>query len=163
MSDELNAAELYGQYQAPLRRYAAGLTGDSGRADDLVQDTFIQAMAHLDLLSGLNPHQRRAWLYRVLKNRFIDQQRAGKRQMDLLRGLALDELSARTTFPTPDAYRLDLMEDMPEHYRAVIRRHYWLGMTSEEIGRELNLPPATVRSRLRLSLKWLRNRTNQPD
>lgn len=159
LPDELSIADLYTGWQSALQRYAASLTQDMDSADDLVQETFIQAMAHLDLLSSLNPYQRRAWLYRVLKNRFIDQLRAVRRRTALLEQMA-DSLTG-SPVPPPDAFRLDRMEDMPENYRTVIHKHYLLGMTSDEIGRELGLPSATIRSRLRLAIKWLRSRTDQ--
>ena len=86
-------SELYEEYGERLRRYAAGLTRDTARVDDLVQEIFMQAMLHLALLYGLNPYQRRSWLYQVLKNRFLDQQRAAKRRQAMLERLAQDRQS----------------------------------------------------------------------
>jgi RNA polymerase sigma-70 factor (ECF subfamily) len=54
----------------------------------------------------------------------------------------------------------ELLGSAPERYRQVLHRRFILGMTSEEIGRELGIPAATVRSRLYLARKWLR--THQP-
>ena len=76
----LTITELHEEYSDQLHRYAMGLTRDSNSANDLIQKTFIRAMTHLELLKQLKHYQRRAWLYRVLKNRFIDQQRAHQRE-----------------------------------------------------------------------------------
>jgi len=39
-------ADLYNEFEDKLRRYAMSLVRDPDRADDLVQETFIRAMAH---------------------------------------------------------------------------------------------------------------------
>ena len=146
-------ADLYNEFEDKLRRYAMSLVRDPDRADDLVQETFIRAMAYLPLLEQLNRHQRRAWLYRVLKNVFIDEQRARQREQHLVEQLAWE--AALTTTPSPEVASLGLFKRMPERYREVLYRRYVLGMTSAEIGQELGVPAATVRSRLRLARKWL--------
>ncbi len=150
----MTLADLYGAFEARLRRYATSLVRDPDRADDLVQETFIRAMAHLPLLEQLNRHQRRAWLYRVLKNVFIDEQRARRREQDLVEQLSQEARFA--TAPSPEGASLELLKLVPERYREVLYQRYVLGMTSTEIGQELGIPAATVRSRLYLARKWLR-------
>ena len=72
--------DLYQQYEAELRRYAARLTRDPDQADDLVQDTYLRVVKHLPLLELLEPYLRRAWLRRTLKNLFLDQESRRRRQ-----------------------------------------------------------------------------------
>ena len=81
----MTLTDLYASSSEKLHRYATRLTHDSDTADDLVQETFVRAMDHLDLLSHLRESQRMAWLNRVLKNLFIDQQRRKQRQQRLMR------------------------------------------------------------------------------
>ncbi len=155
----LTIAGLYEEYEEPLHRYAVRLTRDADRADDLVQETMIRALVHLPLLEQLNRYQRQSWLYRVLKNRFIDEERAYKRNQELVQ-----RVGAKIEFvadPTWMALSPDLLDQLPEHYAEVLQQHYLLGMTSEEIGRSLHIPAATVRSRLHLAIKWIR--THQPE
>jgi len=150
----MTIADLYEEFETMLRRYAMSLARDSDRADDLVQETFIRAWAHLELLGQLNHHQRRAWLYQVLKNLFLDEQRARQRQRVLVEQLAREPQI--TSYPSPDVISQELFELVPERYRELLHQRYVLGMTSKEIGRELGIPAATVRSRLHLAIKWLR-------
>lgn len=156
---DLTIAELYEEYDDQLRRYAMGLTRDSDRASDLVQETFIRALTHLELLKQLNRYQRRAWLYRVLKNRFIDQQRARQRERVLLEQLA--ELVEVESSSFVDVRLYGLFDRVPERYRDLLKKRYVLGMTSKEIGHGLGVPAATVRSRLRLAIKWLRTHQSE--
>jgi RNA polymerase sigma-70 factor (ECF subfamily) len=156
LNADLTIRDLYDEYEARLKRYALSLARDHDQADDLVQETMIRAMGNLGLLGQLNRYQRRAWMYRVLKNLFIDQQRAGQRQ-----GVLVERLARHTELDSAPAAALlarELMEEVPERYRDLLYRRYILGQTSVEIGRELCVPAATIRSRLYLARKWLRTR-----
>jgi RNA polymerase sigma-70 factor (ECF subfamily) len=152
--DALTVADLFEEFADPLHRYALRLARDADRADDLVQETLIRAMPHLLLLGQMHPYQRRAWMYRVLKNRFLDEERARKREQDLAQRVA--QRSQLVQDPTLMVLSPDLFDQLPEHYGEVLQQHYLLGMTSEEIGHRLGIPAATVRSRLHLAIKWLR-------
>jgi RNA polymerase sigma-70 factor (ECF subfamily) len=147
-------SELYAEAREPLQRYALRLTRDPDRAEDLVQETFLRAMAHLALLSGLGASQRRAWLYRVLKNLFLDQVRRKARLDAILQRLA--QLAAVDDLPVVDVEVNRLIDAAPIQYREVLFRRYIRGQTSDQIGQELGLPAATVRSRLRLAINWLK-------
>ena len=156
---DLTIDELYEEYDNRLHRYAMGLTRDSNRANDLVQETFIRALTHLELLRQLDRYQRRAWLYRVLKNRFIDQYRAIQREQALLERLA--EMIEIESSPFIDARLYGLFDRVPDQYRDLLKKRYILDLTSKEIGDELGVPAATVRSRLRLAIKWLRTHQSE--
>jgi len=56
-----------------LRRYARALTGDTARADDLVQDTLERALVKGRLW---RPGNARAWLLTMMHNLFVNQIRA---------------------------------------------------------------------------------------
>jgi RNA polymerase sigma-70 factor (ECF subfamily) len=148
--------ELYETYENKLRRYAAGLARDPHWAEDLVQDTFVRAMGHLDLLGTLKPYQQRAWLYRTLKNLYLDGLSASERQGELLDQLAREPRnspSLEDLVLSPDPFAL-----IPERFREVVIQRYMLGMNSREIGEALGIPAATVRSRLYLAIQEARSR-----
>ena len=151
----MNVSDLYEEYETALLRYAQRLTHDTDWSEDLVQDTFLRALGYLDLLQMLKKHQRRAWLYRTLKNRFLDELATRRRQEtlqqwleDAQRDLTYDG-GVRTT-PNP-------FEEVPEQYRELFHMRYVLDMNSTEIAEILNISPATVRSRLHLVMKQLRH------
>jgi RNA polymerase sigma-70 factor (ECF subfamily) len=151
---------LYQQFEKKLHRYATRLVRDSHKAEDLVQETFIRAMGHLELLGQLEPHQRQAWLYQVLKNLFIDEQRAQQREQFLMEQLSqqaqLMEQLRLNSHPMLQVLLQDLFDQIPERYRELLHKYYVLGMTNKEIADELGIPAATVRSRLHIALKKLR-------
>lgn len=56
-----------------LRRFARSLTRDVARADDLVQDTLERALSRIESFEpGTN---LRAWLFTIMRNRFISDRR----------------------------------------------------------------------------------------
>ena len=146
--------QIYTEFEGRLRGYAIALTNDPFRADDLVQETFIRAMTNLHLLESLAHHQRRAWLRRTLKNLFIDEQRSRQRQENLVRRLS-DEGDFVSHIPQSLIVQ-DLLGRLPKRDGDLLYRRYILGMNSRQIGEEIGVPAATVRSRIHHAIKRIR-------
>lgn len=68
---------LYETYYQMLFLYALSLTKHKEDAQDIVQETFIKAYLSLD-----NNTDIKNWLYKVLKNAFIDTYRKRKPLLD---------------------------------------------------------------------------------
>lgn len=82
-------------HEAPLYRFLAALTGNKEIALDCVQDTFIRAYEHPQRGKSVNTQ----WLYKVARNRAIDEMRRNKR-------VAGDnDLFSQFTTPTTDLSR----------------------------------------------------------
>ena len=63
-----------------LRAFAISLCGQVDRADDLVQDTLVRALAHIDRFErGTNLN---AWLFTILRNLFHSEYRKRRREVD---------------------------------------------------------------------------------
>lgn len=146
--------ELYREYAEGLQAYASRLTRDSQAAEDLVQEAFIRTLGHLQLLEQLNVHQRRAWLCQTVKRLFLDRWASRAREAAAIAQLSL-ETEGYVPPVEPDLLAT-LLARVPESCRQVLEMRYSLGMNSTEIGEELGLPPATVRSRLHLAIARLR-------
>jgi len=125
-----------------------------------VQMTFIRSMAHLELLQGLNRYQRRSWLHQTLKNLFLDWLRARQREHKLkeqfLQQALIDAQSDQSL-----ALPYELLKAAPEKFRDLLYQRFVLDMTSEEIGKALGVPAATIRSRLHLAIQWLRTHQSE--
>src|ERR1700758_3249998 len=80
-----------------LRRFALSLCDTIDRAEDLVQDTFLQALTHLDSFkAGTN---LAAWLVTILRNRFRDQHRRRQREVDDVDGHYAGTLTSQPDQP----------------------------------------------------------------
>lgn len=79
--------ELHNQYSPVLYRYAMNLVKDHFQAEDLMQDTYLRAWKHQSQFEALNGYQKKAWLYQVLKNLFLDELRKQERENHYLEEL----------------------------------------------------------------------------
>jgi RNA polymerase sigma-70 factor, ECF subfamily len=131
--------ELYG-----LARHLCGNTGD---AEDLVQDTYARALAGR-FEAGTN---LRAWLFRILRNCFIDR----ARRRNIVLEIPDDQIDAYV----PDASALDQLRyltaadimnaiaALPIEFRFVVYLDVE-GFTEIEMADILRCAPGTVKSRL---------------
>jgi RNA polymerase sigma-70 factor (ECF subfamily) len=157
---EATVAEgLYGEHAAALWRYAWRLTGDWGRAQDVVQETLLRAWRHPEVAND-SERSARSWLFTVARNIIIDESRSPRfrREVTALDGSGLPER------PCPDEVnatldRLLIGEALarltPEH-RAVVQRSYFYGLTTAQIAADLGIADGTVKSRLHYALRALR-------
>ncbi len=140
-----------------LQRFAHGLARDADDAADLVQDTLVEAWRD-------PPANREAplrpWLAGVLRNRFRMRKRSERR-----REAREEHGPVAAAQPSPDAEqaRLEVLESLlgalrklPAQDQRIVVRRFFNEESAAEIGRDLDLPPATVRSRIHRSLSRLR-------
>jgi len=166
MSDETtNKDHVFEEELLPhadaLKTFAYHLTYDEDDANDLVQETYMKAYRFLDkYMSGTNA---KAWLFKILKNAFINEfRKKSKRptQVDfeeVINYHAEDKDSGSSAF-------LDLREEIfnnmmgdevtlainsiPIEFRTAVLLCDVEGFTYEEISKILEIPIGTVRSRL---------------
>jgi RNA polymerase sigma-70 factor, ECF subfamily len=155
----LNVAALYEEYRDRLTRYAISLSRSLDRADDLVQETFVRALTHSGDLLSMNRYQQEAWLKRVLRNRFFDEERTRRRKQQLVQRLTshMRRQDGGPVLPDFDAV-IDLV---PLEHRDIFEKRYRLGMNSTEIAHDLNVSAGTVRYRLHQSIQSLRTQISQ--
>jgi RNA polymerase sigma-70 factor (ECF subfamily) len=152
---------LLEQHIPKLRNFARGLVrGDQDRADDLLQDSLLRA------LSGWSRRRcngnLRAWLYRILYNRFVTDQRRRRSHATLTEVLDDDLSSADGGQEAMLTYR-DLRRgfaDLPDDQRAVLLLIGVEDFSYEEAACILRVPIGTVMSRLSRGRERLRQHLN---
>ncbi len=155
----VSVADLYEEHREKLARYAISLSRSLDRADDLVQETFVRALRHSGDLQRMNQYQQEAWLKRVLRNRFYDEERARKRGRLLVQRLVSDQHRQENSLSLPEFD--SVLELVPPEHQDVFEKRYRLGMNSSEIARDLNIPAGTVRYWLHQSIQCLRAQISQ--
>lgn len=72
--------QIYTKYGPPLYRFLLALSGDRDLAEDLLQETFYQALIHIDRFEGRCSIY--TWLCQIGKNAWLREYRRRKRYTD---------------------------------------------------------------------------------
>jgi RNA polymerase sigma-70 factor (ECF subfamily) len=133
-----------------IYRYLLYLTGHRETAEDLTQETFLQAWRHLDQFEGRAP--LRLWLHQIARREFLQARRRRLRVPMEREATSLEEVAERSDLHarawTDEAELRVLLGKLPEEQREVMILHYLAGCSSSEIARIIHAPASTVRYRL---------------
>ena len=154
-----------------IYRFARSLARDPAEADDLVQETFLKAFTAFDSFSeGTNC---KAWLFRILRNTFINRARSAGREVgldeapDSIRMNTLVGWSERAYYRGPEAAaslaatRDQLqaaLESLPPDFRNAVVLSDVEGLSYKEISEVMGTPIGTVMSRLFRGRRLMRER-----
>ncbi|AYQ34544.1 MULTISPECIES: sigma-70 family RNA polymerase sigma factor [Runella] len=154
-----------------MYNFAFRLTMDEDDANDLVQDTYLKAFRFISSFErGTNA---KAWLFRILKNSFINDYRKRSKEPS-----KVDYQEVETTYNSEEAaevdhttdLRVETVQDMigdevatalnslPVDFRTVIILCDIEGFTYEEMAKILDIPIGTVRSRLHRARNLLKDK-----
>ena len=158
---------LVQRYQKSVHALAWRKIDDFHYAEEITQDTFLQA--YENLLTLKNPHQFAGWLYVIANRLCIDWMRKRKPALQSLEDTpvkTIDKLTyaryiseQRETEATEHRYKIvkKLLEKLPESERTIVTLYYLGGMTTKEIGKFLGVSVNTITSRLQRARKRLRD------
>ncbi|MBN1279932.1 MAG: sigma-70 family RNA polymerase sigma factor [Chlorobiaceae bacterium] len=151
-----------------LYNYALHLTMNPDDAEDLVQETYLKAYKFFNSFErGTNC---KAWLFKILKNNYINRFRKnsrepGKVDYDLIKDFyhSIKDVRSDTSEADSDYFHslmheevYQALQSLPEEFREVIQLCDIEGFTYEEIANMVESPIGTVRSRLYRGRKLLR-------
>ncbi len=178
MSTEVDDAELAAIFETDAMAYVDQLYGAAMRmtrnpadAEDLVQETYTKAFAAFrSFEQGTN---LRAWLFRILRNTYINAYRKAQREplstsADELSDPQLLEVDARSTGGTRSAETealerlgdteiIEAMQALPEDFRTAVYLADVEGFSYKEIAEIMETPVGTVMSRVHRGRKSLRS------
>lgn len=165
--DKLFEMELL-PHLSSLYNFAYSLTSNQDDSDDLVQETFLKAYKFLNSYqSGTNA---KAWLFRILKNSFINDYRKSSKEPP-----KVDYQEVESYYNSDDVdikmttdLRVDAVNGMmgdevamalnnlDVDYRTIIILCDLEGFKYEEMAKILDIPIGTVRSRLHRARQLLK-------
>jgi RNA polymerase sigma-70 factor (ECF subfamily) len=151
--------QLIDAHYEGLYRYAYRLSGSAADAEDLTQETFGKALAHLPQLR--EPDRAKAWLFRILRNLYLHRVRDQKRH----RVVPLDAVGdlpqrdAEPEMPEIDPAKLQqALNELDEAFRTPVILFYFEDFSYRDIAEQMELPIGTVMSRLARAKAHLRTR-----
>ena len=165
LGDDTAFNTLVHKYQKGVHALAWRKIGDFHYAEEITQDTFLQAYKKLSTLK--NPDQFAGWLYVIANRLCIDWNRKQKPAMLSLEETSVKEIEEsayaryvsekQETEARERRYEIveKLLERLPESERTVVTLHYLGEMTAREIGKFLGVSARTIDSRLHRARKRL--------
>jgi RNA polymerase sigma-70 factor (ECF subfamily) len=158
--------ELYHKYRRRLYQTALAITGDSGAAEEILQDCFVRAygaMGRVNASTSLSP-----WLYRITVNLSYNWT-SRQRQWPLAIDSLIDRLIAGPAASPEHAAEggelrqiiSDAVTALNVKQRSVVVLFYVQGLNLQEIAYALDCPVGTVKSRLHYACKALRKRLSE--
>src|SRR5688572_740860 len=149
----------FAEQQAPLTRYAARLLGDSDRARDVVQDTFLKFMAQPR--EAINGHAVE-WLFTVCRHRALDVLRKEGRMRRFEEG-QVERVAAHEPRPGRElehaetrARVLQMIDRLPPNQQEVVRLKFQHGFSYKEISRITTLSVSNVGFLIHTAVRRLR-------
>jgi RNA polymerase sigma-70 factor (ECF subfamily) len=155
------------RYNQRLYRVARAILQDDAEAEDVTQQTYVNAYRHLDQFAGRAMFS--TWLTRIAvhealararrRGRFDEQEMVDDRD-----GEAMDALKAPGPDPERQAFAGEIrtliesaIENLPEHYRAVFVMRDVEGMSTAESAECLDITEETAKTRLHRARMLLRD------
>jgi RNA polymerase sigma-70 factor (ECF subfamily) len=168
LHDDAHAfGQLMARWERPIQRLCARMVGDPHRAEDLAQTAFVRVFARR---ADWEPTGRfSTFLWRIALNLCHDELRRTRRRgecsleaLDEETGSGLELLAADQPAPDEQAEnreRGELVRDallkLAPHYREVVVLRHYEGLKFHEIGRVLDIPEGTAKSRMAKALTQL--------
>jgi RNA polymerase sigma-70 factor, ECF subfamily len=168
--DRAEFARLVEAYSAPIYRLAIKMLANSQDAEDVLQETFIKALRHLDQFDGRA--RISTWLYRIAANEALMVLRKRKRPVVSIDEPNEDDDSEQEAMQIVDwccMPEIELMSTEAQHYlnqavtglsdslRVVFVLRDMQGLSTEETARVLDLSETAVKTRLSRARLQLRN------
>ncbi|MDE0014846.1 MAG: sigma-70 family RNA polymerase sigma factor [Candidatus Poribacteria bacterium] len=157
---------LVKRYQKQIHAFAWRKLGDFHLAEEITQDTFLKVYQQLWTLR--DPNRFGAWLHAIVRNCCLACLRKTQQPIESLDTMPEAEME-RVSYnqyveeqredianETRDKVVKHLLNKLPENEQTVITLHYLGDMRCEEIGKFLDVPLNTIKSRLHRARKRLR-------
>ena len=155
---------LYARYGRRVFALAARMLNDREASEEVTQDVFLSVWRRV---ASYKPGRGKftTWLFSIAHNRTIDELRRRMRNRSRQTSNIDDHLNIAEDRPLPadqvvaeSEYQMvrNALKALPAEQRQVVEMSYFGGFTQVEIATKTEQPLGTVKTRMRLALKKLR-------
>lgn len=155
--DQSAMAALYDRYSAIVYSVALRVLQDTGAAEDVLQDIFMQLWRNPGAFDSSRGNMA-AWLAVIARNRAIDSLRRRKPQDDIENVVVAVETDMASDAERTRAMQKirGVMETMPASQRSALELAYFEGLSHTEIAAKTGEALGTIKTRIRTGLLSLR-------
>lgn len=155
--DQGAMADLYDRYSSIVYAVALRVLGDTGAAEDVLQEVFLQLWRNPGAFDAARGSLA-SWLAVITRNRAIDSLRKRRPETDIedvVLSVAPDLAGEAERTRAAEKVR-GVLSAMAAGQRAALEMAYWEGMSHSEIAAKTGEPLGTVKTRIRAGLMALR-------
>ncbi|HUP61106.1 MAG TPA: sigma-70 family RNA polymerase sigma factor [Thermoanaerobaculia bacterium] len=159
---------LYDRYASTIYALLLRILCNTDDAQEVLQETFVKAWTSAKMFDALRGSEV-AWLISIARSRGIDRLRSRRIRYER-EDEAGREISVRSSFvefTTGSDMAIQSQErtavrgalaELPEPQRRALELAYFEGLSQSEIAAKLNEPLGTIKTRMQLGMKKLRDR-----
>lgn len=143
-------------YKGALYRHCFAIVRDEYIAEDIAQDTFIDAYYKLETYN--NTYAFSTWLFKISTNKGLNWLRRGNRTMSVDEEV-IHAIPSELPSPSDEARYSEVREavrQLQPKYQAVISLYYWQGCQYKDIATIMDVPEGTVKGWLNRAKDALR-------
>lgn len=155
--DQQAMAELYKRYSSVVYAVALRVLGDTGAAEDVLQEIFMQVWRNPGAFEASRGNLA-PWLAVMTRNRAVDLLRKRRPQTEISENtisIEPDLASETDRGRAVDKVRA-VLKDMPAAQRSALEMAYFEGYSHSEISEKTGEPLGTIKTRIRAGLTMLR-------
>jgi RNA polymerase sigma-70 factor (ECF subfamily) len=150
-------AELYDRYSSVVYAVALRVLGDTGAAEDILQEVFLQLWGNPQAFDASRGNLA-PWLAVIARNRAVDVLRKRRPQTEIeetLVSVEPDMAGDADRARAAEKVRA-VLKDMPQAQRSALEMAYFEGYSHSEIAEKTGEPLGTIKTRIRAGLMLLR-------
>jgi RNA polymerase sigma-70 factor (ECF subfamily) len=162
MNDDDAFASVFYTYQQKVYKMAWLMLRDHQRAEDVVQETFLQVYTKINKLSNNMAFEK--WLYKITVNHCYEIIRKHKKADLLLLDETIENFTTNSSVPHRELIQKEVRKkiitaiyDLPLKHRTVLILFYFNDLSIKEIAAIISKSEGTVKSRLFYGKKIIKN------
>ena len=152
---------LFRAHEPAISRFLVGMVGDVTLAEDLLQETFVEALRSPDRVATADSQE--AWLFGVARHRALTALRGRSRLSAALLRLASRERQPSIELTADVRGVVELLAGLEPEDRALVLLRYVHGFGAPELARLTGRSPEAIRKRLERARAVLADRLGTED
>lgn len=159
---------LYDRHAGTLYALLLRILGNAEDAQEVLQESFVKVWTSAKMFDAVRGSEV-AWLISIARSRGIDRLRSRKirsdRENDAGREISIQSSFVEKTTGADEAIRSQeraavrsALAELPDAQRVALELAYFEGLSQSEIAERLKEPLGTIKTRMQLGMKKLRER-----
>ncbi len=153
--DQAAMSQLYDRYSGIVYSVALRVVGDTGTAEDILQEVFIKLWRNPEVFD-VNRGSLAGWLAVMARNRAIDAVRKRRPESEITDAVPAPDMSGQAERGIVLSKVRSVLGGMPAPQRSALEMSFFEGLTHSEIAEKTGEPLGTIKTRIRAGLLTLR-------